>query len=110
MVTGVVTQIDNQSGAWVDTHGVKAFLHISKIREEYLEDVAEVLSVGDEVTARVVKVEPATGDVALSMRPVEEVKVDMQVTTPSSSSSKQACSVPKHTQDALTLGVLNMLQ
>jgi ribosomal protein S1 len=64
---GRVTKIDLY-GAFVDIGiGKDALIHISKIRRERVNRVSDVLSVGDEVTTYVDRVDATTGRVTVSM-------------------------------------------
>ncbi len=64
---GRVTKIDLY-GAFVDIGvGEDALIHISKIKRERVNRVSDVLSVGDEVTTYVDRVDTTTGRVAVSM-------------------------------------------
>ncbi|TCP22533.1 S1 RNA binding domain protein [Scopulibacillus darangshiensis] len=64
---GKVSGITN-FGAFVDLPGGKTGLvHISEVADRYVKDINEVLSVGDEVTVKVLQVEP-DGKIGLSIR------------------------------------------
>lgn len=71
VVEGKVTGITN-FGAFVDFDGDQTGLvHISQISDKFIKDIHDVLSVGDEVKAKVVKVGD-DGKIALSMKALEE--------------------------------------
>jgi ribosomal protein S1 len=79
-VTGKVARMTD-FGAFVELEpGVDALLHVSQIAKEHVEKPADVLSVGDEVTAKVVDFNEADKKISLSIKallapePVEEVK------------------------------------
>ncbi|MFC7394742.1 S1 domain-containing RNA-binding protein [Scopulibacillus cellulosilyticus] len=64
---GKVSGITN-FGAFVDLPGGKTGLvHISEVADRYVKDINEVLSVGDEVTVKVLQVE-SDGKIGLSIR------------------------------------------
>ena len=70
-VSGKISGITN-FGAFVDLDDNQTGLvHISQISNSFVKDIHDVLAVGDEVTAKVVKVAP-DGKIALSMKAVEE--------------------------------------
>ncbi|SFM30996.1 S1 domain-containing RNA-binding protein [Salibacterium qingdaonense] len=66
-VQGKVTGITN-FGAFVELPGGKTGLvHISEVADKYVENINEYVSVGDEVTVKVMKVED-NGKISLSIR------------------------------------------
>lgn len=68
-VTGKVVGIKN-FGAFVDIgNGQSGLVHISQISNDYVKDIHDKLSIGDEVTAIVVSVD--NGKIALSMKKAE---------------------------------------
>lgn len=70
-VSGKVSGITN-FGAFVDLDDNQTGLvHISQISNSFVKDIHDVLTVGDEVTAKVVKIAP-DGKIALSMKAIEE--------------------------------------
>ena len=67
---GVVTRIA-PFGAFVDLGGGKEWLlHISKISSKHINKVEDVLSVGDEIKAKVTEIDNQ-GKIALNMRDLE---------------------------------------
>ena len=52
--------------------GVPGLVHISQITNGYVQNVADVLNVGDEVDVRVVSNDAATGKISLSMKDVPQ--------------------------------------
>jgi general stress protein 13/S1 RNA binding domain protein len=52
--------------------GVPGLVHISQITNGYVQNVSDVLNVGDEVDVRVVSHEEATGKISLSMKDVPQ--------------------------------------
>ncbi len=80
VVTGKVARMTD-FGAFVELEaGVDALLHVSQIAKEHIEKPSDVLSVGDEVTAKVVDFNEADKKISLSIKallapePVEEAK------------------------------------
>ena len=79
VVTGKVARMTD-FGAFVELEtGVDALLHVSQISKEHIEKPADVLKVGDEVTAKVVDFNEADKKISLSIRALltpepEEVK------------------------------------
>jgi len=52
--------------------GVPGLVHISQITNGFVQNVADVLNIGDEVDVRVVSHEEATGKISLSMKDVPQ--------------------------------------
>ncbi|KAA9302440.1 MULTISPECIES: S1 domain-containing RNA-binding protein [Aerococcus] len=70
-LTGKVTGITN-FGAFVDLgEGQSGLVHISEISNEYVKNINDFLSVGDEVKVLVTNIDKS-GKIALSMRKVED--------------------------------------
>jgi len=79
IVTGKVTKMA-PFGAFVElAEGIDGLVHISQISEERVANIRDVLNVGDEVTARIVKIDPAERRIGLSIKaaalPDEEFSV-----------------------------------
>ncbi len=84
-VTGTVARMTD-FGAFVELEpGVDALLHVSQISKEHVEKPADVLKVGDEVTAKVVDFNEADKKISLSVKamfapePVAEEAADADV-------------------------------
>jgi len=85
-VTGVVARMTD-FGAFIELEaGVDALLHVSQISKEHVEKPADVLKVGDEITAKVVDFNEADKKISLSVKamfapePAEEaVEEDVDV-------------------------------
>ncbi len=82
-VNGKVTKVSS-FGAFVEIEeGVDGLIHISQISDEHVEKVKDVLNVGDEIEARVVKVDAAEHRIGLSVKAAKvsdeefEVEEDM---------------------------------
>ena len=57
-------------GAFVElAPGKDGMIHVSKLAERRVEKVEDVLKIGDEVTVKVIKVDPVKGRIDLSMKP-----------------------------------------
>jgi len=70
--TGTVLKI-KPFGAIISLPGnVPGLVHISQITNGFVQNVADVLNVGDEVDVRVVSHEVATGKISLSMKDVPQ--------------------------------------
>jgi len=52
--------------------GVPGLVHISQITNGFVQDVSDVLGVGDEVDVRVVTIDDASGKISLSMKDVPQ--------------------------------------
>ncbi|RYM04882.1 RNA-binding protein S1 [Sporolactobacillus sp. THM7-7] len=64
---GKVSGITN-FGAFIDLpNGKTGLVHISEVADHYVKDIHDVLSIGDEVTVKVLKVAP-DGKIGLSIR------------------------------------------
>jgi len=79
MVTGKVTKLAS-FGAFVEIEeGIDGLVHVSQISEERVEKVRDVLKVGQEVKARVVRIDPVDRKIGLSIKaasvPDEEFEV-----------------------------------
>ena len=58
-------------GAFVDMGGIEGLLHVSEIRRARVAKPEEVLKVGDEITAKIVKLPKGSERVSLSMKALE---------------------------------------
>ena len=79
-MTGKIARMTN-FGAFVELKpGVDALLHVSQISRAHVEKPADVLSVGQEVTAKIVDLNLAEKKISLSMKvletPEEATEVD----------------------------------
>ena len=71
VVTGTVKSLQSY-GAFVDVDGFQALLPISEISHMRVADVASVLSVGQQVEAKIIKADWAHEKVSLSMKALEK--------------------------------------
>ena len=70
-MTGKIARMTN-FGAFVELKpGVDALLHVSQISRAHVEKPADVLSVGQEVTAKIVDLNLAEKKISLSMKVLE---------------------------------------
>lgn len=70
-IQGKVTGI-TKFGAFVEVEpGKTGLVHISEVADKYVENISEFLSVGDEVTVKVMKVED-DGKIGLSIRKAQD--------------------------------------
>jgi small subunit ribosomal protein S1 len=68
LVTGKVNKI-TAYGAFIELHsGIDGFVHISQVAEERVEKVKDVLQVGCEVSARVIKIDKNERRIGLSVK------------------------------------------
>ena len=62
-------------GAFVELEtGVTGLIHISEIRTGFIENIYDILKIGDEVQVQVVDFDEYTGEASLSIRTLEEEK------------------------------------
>ena len=59
-------------GAFVDLGGVDGLVHVSELAWEHVKNPADVVTVGQEVTVKVLKVEPEKGKVSLSIKAAQQ--------------------------------------
>ena len=74
VITGKVARMTD-FGAFVElAPGVDALLHVSQISREHVEKPSDVLSVGQEITAKIVDLNEEEKKISLSMKALEEDK------------------------------------
>ena len=74
VVTGVVARMTD-FGAFVElAPGVDALLHVSQISRAHVEKPSDVLSVGQEITAKIVDLNEADKKISLSMKALENAE------------------------------------
>jgi len=66
-VTGTVKRLTN-FGAFVDLGGIDALLHVSDIAWKHIDNPAELLSVGQTITAEIIKLDAESGKISISMK------------------------------------------
>ena len=67
VIKGKVQRLAN-FGAFVDIGGVDGLVHISQVSHEHVEDITSVLSEGQEVTVKVLSVDPENERISLSIK------------------------------------------
>ena len=67
VIKGKVQRLAN-FGAFVDIGGVDGLVHISQVSHEHVEDITSVLSEGQEVTVKVLSVDPKNERISLSIK------------------------------------------
>ncbi|MGG1876919.1 MULTISPECIES: 30S ribosomal protein S1 [Paenibacillus] len=67
VLDGTVQRL-TQFGAFVDVGGVDGLVHVSEIAWNHVEKPSDVLSEGDKVTVKVLKVDPEKGKISLSIK------------------------------------------
>lgn len=73
-LTGRITGIQSY-GAFVELEtGITGLIHISEIRTGFIENIYDVLKIGEEVQVQVVDLDEYTGKASLSIRTLEEEK------------------------------------
>ncbi|MCL2353968.1 MAG: bifunctional 4-hydroxy-3-methylbut-2-enyl diphosphate reductase/30S ribosomal protein S1 [Defluviitaleaceae bacterium] len=68
-VTGPVTSVAN-FGAFIDLGGIDGLIHVSELSWGRIKNPSEVLKVGDVVEAYVIKINPETGKVSLTLKDI----------------------------------------
>ncbi len=66
-LTGTVQRL-TQFGAFVDVGGVDGLVHVSEIAWNHVDKPSDVLSEGDEVKVKVLRVDPEKGKISLSIK------------------------------------------
>ncbi|WP_440109870.1 30S ribosomal protein S1 [Paenibacillus sp. QZ-Y1] len=70
VIEGTVQRL-TQFGAFVDVGGVDGLVHVSELAWTHVEKPSDVLSEGDKVNVKVLKVDPEKGKISLSMKAVQ---------------------------------------
>ncbi|MFA7256857.1 MAG: 30S ribosomal protein S1 [Kiritimatiellales bacterium] len=78
-ITGKVTKLTN-FGAFIELEdGIDGLVHISQISDAHIEKVKDVLSIGDEVEARIVKIDPVEHRIGLSIKAAKIADEDFEI-------------------------------
>jgi small subunit ribosomal protein S1 len=73
MVKGTVMKLTS-FGAFVELdHGIDGLIHISQLSDERVEKVKDILKVGDEIEARVIKIDGAERRIGMSLKAGNEL-------------------------------------
>ena len=76
MVKGTVMKLTS-FGAFVELEqGIDGLIHISQLRDERVEKVKDILKVGDELEARVIKIDQAERRIGLSLKAGQDIDAD----------------------------------
>jgi ribosomal protein S1 len=71
VVTGTVSGLTSY-GAFVDIGGADGLIHISELSWDRVSKVTDVLQLGDEVTVKVIKLDPDQSRISLSLRQLQQ--------------------------------------
>ncbi len=78
-ISGKVTKLTN-FGAFVELEdGIDGLVHISQISDEHVEKVKDVLNIGDEIEARIVKIDPVEHRIGLSVKAAKIADEDFEI-------------------------------
>ena len=76
MVKGTVMKLTS-FGAFVELEqGIDGLIHISQLSDERVEKVKDILKVGDELEARVIKIDQAERRIGLSLKVGQDIDID----------------------------------
>ena len=93
-VTGKVARMTD-FGAFVElAPGVDALLHVSQISRTHVEKPSDVLTVGQEITAKVVELNEADKKISLSMKILEPVAPEAPVEEAAEAPVEEAAEAP----------------
>lgn len=88
MVKGKITSLTD-FGAFVEIReGVEGMIHISEVSSNKIDNLASVLSVGQEVEAMVLRVNPENKKIGLSIKAIEEAQEKKTIATHEKGSEK----------------------
>ncbi|MDD6715177.1 MAG: 30S ribosomal protein S1 [Firmicutes bacterium] len=107
IVTGKVARLTD-FGAFVElAKGVDGLLHVSQISKERVEKPSDVLKVGDEVTAKIIKFEPDTHKISLSVRAIaeDEERAKREAERAKKAAQKAASSRDDNGEEAVTFDI-----
>lgn len=78
-INGKVTKLTN-FGAFIELEdGIDGLVHISQISDAHVEKVKDVLNIGDEVEARIVKIDPVEHRIGLSIKAAKIADEDFEI-------------------------------
>jgi small subunit ribosomal protein S1 len=78
-ITGKVTKLTN-FGAFIELEdGIDGLVHISQISDAHIEKVKDVLNIGDEVEARIVKIDSVEHRIGLSIKAAKIADEDFEI-------------------------------
>lgn len=73
LVRGVITRLEKYGAFARLENGLEGLIHISEISHERIEHPKEVLQVGEEVTLRIIRIEPERRRIGLSIKKVDSL-------------------------------------
>ncbi len=78
-ITGKVTKLTN-FGAFIELEdGIDGLVHISQISDAHIEKVKDVLNIGDQIEARIVKIDPVEHRIGLSIKAAKIADEDFEI-------------------------------
>jgi small subunit ribosomal protein S1 len=78
-ISGKVTKLTN-FGAFIELEdGIDGLVHISQISDAHIEKVKDVLNIGDQVEARIVKIDPVEHRIGLSIKAAKIADEDFEI-------------------------------
>ena len=107
-IPGWMRRQSTDFGAFVElAKGVDGLLHVSQISKERVEKPADVLKVGDEVTAKIIKFEPDTHKISLSVRAIaeDEERAKREAERAKKAAQKAASSRDDNGEEAVTFDI-----
>ncbi len=82
IVKGKVTKMTD-FGAFIDlSNGLEGLLHISEVSKEKIKKLEDVLSIGQEMDVKIVKIEPEARKIGLSIKGIENTSEQAQESEP----------------------------
>jgi len=82
IVKGKVTKLTD-FGAFIDlSNGLEGLLHISEVSKEKIKNLEDVLSIGQEMDVKIVKIEPEARKIGLSIKGIENASGQAQESEP----------------------------
>jgi len=82
IVKGKVTKLTD-FGAFIDlSNGLEGLLHISEVSKEKIKKLEDVLSIGQEMDVKIVKIEPEARKIGLSIKGIENASGQAQESEP----------------------------
>ena len=73
LVSGVITRLEKFGAFARLENGLEGLIHISELSDQHVEHPREVVSEGDEVTLRIVRIDPERRRIGLSLRKVDSL-------------------------------------
>ncbi len=93
LVRGVITRLEKYGAFARLENGLEGLIHISEISHERIEHPKEVLQVGEEVTLRIIRIEPERRRIGLSIKKVDSLAyadLDLQLALEEAQEEEQA--------------------